>query len=62
MVVRWRYVEFYLWSNQEILCFERVVHVHYLSIDDLGITTPLKKKKQNKTKKNNIAAFWSRSG
>ena len=33
----------YLWSNQEIFCNERVVHVHYVSIDDLVITTPLKK-------------------
>ena len=34
---------------------ERVVHVRYVSIDDLVITTPLKKK-------NDIAALWSCSG
>ena len=25
------------------MCKERVVHVHYVAIDDLEITTPLKK-------------------
>ena len=35
------------------LCPKRVVHVRYVSIDDLVITTPLK---------NNIAALWSCSG
>ena len=35
------------------LCRERVVHVHYGSIDDLVITIPLK---------NNIAALWACSG
>ena len=28
---------------EKILCNERVVHVHYVAIDDLAITTPLKK-------------------
>ena len=37
----------------EYLCFERVLHVHYISIDDLMITTPLKKDK---------ATLWSCSG
>ena len=36
------------------LCSERVVHVHYVAIDDLVITTPLKK--------NDITALWSCSG
>ena len=36
------------------LCLEREGHVRYLSIDDLVITTPLKK--------NDIAALWSCSG
>ena len=35
------------------LCPERVVHVRYVSIDDLVITTRLK---------NDIAALWSCSG
>ena len=34
-------------------CNERVVHVHYVAIDDLVITTPLK---------TDIAALWSCSG
>ena len=38
---------------EKILCNERVVHVHYVAIDDLVITTPLK---------NDIAALWSCSG
>ena len=38
------------------LCNERLVHVHYVAIDDLVITTPLEKKK------NDIAALWSCSG
>ena len=29
---------------KEYLCFERVFHVHYISIDDIVITTPLKKR------------------
>ena len=37
MVVRWRYADL---SNEK-LCNERVVHVHYVAIDDLVITTPL---------------------
>ena len=37
------------------LCKEREVHVHYVAIDDLVITTPLKKK-------NDITALWSCSG
>ena len=39
--------------NQEILCNERVVHVHYVAIDDLVSTTPIK---------NDIATPWSCSG
>ena len=35
---------------KKCLCNERVVHVQYVAIDDLVITTPLK---------NNIAALWS---
>ena len=38
---------------EKILCNERLVHVHYVTIDDLVITTPLK---------NNMAALWSCSG
>ena len=39
---------------KEYLCYERVLHVHYMSIiDDLVITTPLK---------SDIAALWSCSG
>ena len=33
----------YLWSNEEKLCNERVVHIHFVAIDDLVITTALKK-------------------
>ena len=44
----------YLWSDQECLCNERVVHIHYVAIDDLVIITPLKK--------NDTAALWSCSG
>ena len=54
-----------LWSAQDFffLCIERVVHVRYVSIDDLVITTPLKNKKNKKQKqKNDIAALWSCSG
>ena len=29
---------------KKYLCLERVVHVRYVSIDDLVITTPLKKR------------------
>ena len=38
---------------KKYLCNERAVHVYYVAIDDLVITTPLK---------NNIAALWSCSG
>ena len=38
---------------EKYLCNECVVHVHYVAIDDLVITTPLK---------NDIAALWSCSG
>ena len=38
---------------KKYLCNERVVHVYYVAIDDLVITTPLKK---------DIAALWSCSG
>ena len=34
----------YLWSDQDFLCSERVVYVHYVASDDLLITTPLKKR------------------
>ena len=40
------------------MCSESEVYVHYVAINDLVITTPLKKKK----KKNDIAALWSCSG
>ena len=39
--------------KQYLRC-ERELHVHYISIDDLVVTTPLKK--------NDIAALWSCSG
>ena len=39
---------------KKYVCNERVVHVYYVAIDDLVITTPLKK--------NDIAALWSCSG
>ena len=42
MVVRWRYAD--LWSDRECLCNERVVYIQYVAIDDLVITTPLKKR------------------
>ena len=38
---------------KKYLCNERVVHVHYVAIDDLVITTPLI---------HNIATLWSCSG
>ena len=44
-----------VYTLKKYLCIERVVHVCYVSIDDLKITTPLKKK-------NDIAALWSCSG
>ena len=44
MVVSCRYVDLSMEWSRNILCNERVVHVHYLAIDDLVITTPLKKK------------------
>ena len=28
---------------KEYLCYKRVIHIHYITIDDLGITIPLKK-------------------
>ena len=38
----------YLWSQggvvKRCLCSERLVRVHYVAIDDLVITTPLKKR------------------
>ena len=40
MVVRWRYADLSMESLR--MCNERVVHVHYVAIDDLVITTPLK--------------------
>ena len=39
MVVSWRYAN----VIKKFLCNEREVHVHYVAIDDLVITTPLKK-------------------
>ena len=48
MVVRWRYAYLSMEQSRNILCNERVVHVHYVAIDDLVITTPLKKKKKKK--------------
>ena len=41
MVVSWRYADL---SMEWFLCNEREVHVHYVAIDDLVITTPLKKR------------------
>ena len=38
---------------KEYLCFECVLHIHYISINDLVITTPLK---------NDIAVLCSCSG
>ena len=47
----------YLWSQGRVvkrcLCSERLVHVHYVAIDDLVITTPLK---------NDITTLWRCSG
>ena len=47
----------YLWSQggvvKRCLCSKRVVRVHYVAIDDLVITTPLK---------NDITALWRCSG
>ena len=52
MVVSWRYADPSMeWSRD--VC---VVRVHYVAIDDLVITTPLKKKKHD------ITALWSCSG
>ena len=42
MVVSWRYAD--LSVIKTFLCSERVVHVQYVAIDDLMITTPLKKR------------------
>ena len=47
MVVSWRYADLSMesgWSGQEMLCSKRIVRVHYVAIDDLVITTPLKKR------------------
>ena len=52
MVVRRRYANFIYGVIKEYLCNERVVHVHYISIDDLVITTPMKNDID-------IAALWS---
>ena len=38
MVVRWSYVDLYYGVIKKYLCYERVVHVRYLSIDDFVIT------------------------
>ena len=38
---------------KKYLCYERVVHVRYVSIDDLVITTPLEKR---------YSALWSCCG
>ena len=53
MVVRWRYADLSMESEEKCLCSERLVRVHYVAIDDLVITTPLK---------NDIDALWSCSG
>ena len=44
MVVSWRYVDLSHGVINTFLCSKRVVHVHYVAIDDLVITTPLKKR------------------
>ena len=44
MVVSWRYADFIYGVIKTFLCSKRVVHVHYVAIDDLVITTPLKKR------------------
>ena len=54
MVVRWRYADLSMESEEKCLCSERLVRVHYVAIDDLVITTPLKK--------TDIDALWSCSG
>ena len=44
MVVSWRYADLSTYGViKTFLCKERVAHVHYVAIDDLVITTPLKK-------------------
>ena len=43
MVVSWRYANLSDGAVEKILCSDRVGHVHYVAIDDLVITTPLKK-------------------
>ena len=48
MVVSWRYADLFMEWSRPFLCSERVVHVHYVAIDDLVITTPLKKKRYNR--------------
>ena len=44
MVVSWRYADFIYGAVEKILCSERVGHVRYVAIDDLVITTSLKKR------------------
>ena len=44
MVVSWRYADLSMTWSIPFLCSKRVVHVHYVAIDDLVITTPLKKR------------------
>ena len=44
MVVSWRYANFIYGAVEKILCSDRVGHVHYVAIDDLVTTTPLKKR------------------
>ena len=44
MDVSWRYADLSMECMiKTFLCNKRVVHVHYVAIDDLMITTPLKK-------------------
>ena len=62
MVVSWRSADFIYGVIKTCLCSERVVYVHYVAIDDLVSTTPLKKKKKKKKKNNDITALWSCSG
>ena len=44
MVVSWRYADLSHGVIKTFLCSKRVVHVHYVAIDDLVITAPLKKR------------------
>ena len=48
MVVTWRYADLCIEVIKKYLCNERVFHVHYVAIDDLVITTPLKKNRYSR--------------